>query len=184
MPPATDNIQPSLRRRNGRLRALVVGAGLGLVVAALVGLAFAFWIGRNPLPLITRDDLEAAIERWEQHGPASYDIDLMVDGAWPGPVHVEVRDGEVTAMTRNGVTPSQQRTWVYWTVPELFETIRTDFDSSEADQPFGAPAGSETTMRAEFDPELGYPKKYQRQVLVRAHNLDVQWEVTRFEAMR
>jgi len=179
MSTSTDNAQASPRRRRGRLRAVALGGALGAIVATVVGLVVAFWIGRNPLPLITRADLDVALERWEQRGPASYDIDLMVGGTWPGPVHVEVREGTVTAMTRNGETPTQQRTWVYWMVPELFATIRADFDSAEADLPFGAPAGSKTTMRAEFDPQLGYPRKYQRQVL--GANLGVEWEVTRFE---
>jgi Family of unknown function (DUF6174) len=182
MSTSTDNAQPSPRRRRNRLRPLVLGAVLGLVVAAFVGIVLAMWFGRNPLPPITRADLEAAKERWDKNGPTSYNIDLMLGGKRPGPIHVEVRGGEVTAMTRDGVTPSQRRTWVYWTVPEQFETIRADFDSAEAKQPFGAPPGTKTIMRAEFDPELGYPKKYQRQVL--GTDLDVQWEVTRFEVVR
>jgi len=183
MPIATDNTQPSSRSRRSRLRPLVLGIGLGLVVAVFAGFALAIWLGRNPLPRITRANLEAAIERWEKHGPASYNIDLMLGGKRPGPIHVEVRKGEVTAMTRDGVTPSQRRTWGYWTVPEQFETLRADFDSADdSEHPFGAPAGSQSVMRAEFDAELGYPKQYQRQVL--GTDLDVQWEVTRFEAIR
>ena len=53
---------------------------------------------------------------------ASYNIDLKLGGKTPGTVHVEVRNHEVTAMTRDGVTPSQRRTWDYWSVPEQFET--------------------------------------------------------------
>ena len=33
----------------------------------------------------------------------------MLEGQRPGPVHVEVRDGEVTHMTRDGVEPRQRR---------------------------------------------------------------------------
>ncbi len=180
--PSEDARLSSDKPRRGKLRPLLVGAGLGTVIAALMGIAATIWLWRNTLPIVTRADLEAAIQRWDKHGPASYNIDLKLGGKTPGTVHVEVRNHEVTAMTRDGVTPSQRRTWDYWSVPEQFETIRADFDSAEDPQrPFGAPAGSKVMMRAEFDPELGYPRNYQRQVL--GTDLDVQWEVTRFEAI-
>ena len=44
-----------------------------------------------------------------------------------------------------------------------------------------SPGGLEGDDAAEFDPEFGYPRNYQRQVL--GTDLDVQWEVTRFEVI-
>ena len=35
------------------------------------------------------------MERWQQSGPASYDLDVELRGAQPGEVHVEVRQREV-----------------------------------------------------------------------------------------
>ena len=67
-------------------------------------------------------------------------------------------------------------------MPEQFETIRQDFDSSEKPGGFGAAAGTETILKAEFDPQYGYPRRYQRFVL--GTDLDVEWHVTRFEAVR
>ena len=116
-------------------------------------------LGCEPsLPVITRADLATAEARWQKQGPASYSMDLMIGGRRPGPVHIEVRDGKVTRMTRDGVTPSQPRTWEYWTVPEQFETIRQDFDSAETAGGFGAAPGTQTILKAEFDPQYGYPR--------------------------
>ncbi len=132
-------------------------------------------------PTITRADLAAAERRWTEHGPRTYDADITIGGRQPGEVHIEVRNGEVTRFTRDGVTPSQKRTWVYWTVREQFETIRQDFDSAETSGGFGAPAGSEVLIKAEFDREYGYPKRYQRFVL--GTDLNVSWETSSFTAI-
>ena len=90
------------------------------------------FLQRGPtVPEITRADLEAAEKKWAATKPAGYDMDITILGRQPGLVHIEVRGGAVTKMTRDGVTPAQSRTWEYWTVPEQFETIQQDFDSSE-----------------------------------------------------
>ena len=105
--------------------------------------------------------LATAEKKWEAEKPAGYDMDITIGGRQPGVVHIEVRASTVTKMTRDGVTPSQSRTWEYWTVPEQFETIRQDFDSSETVGGFGAAPGSQTILKADFDPHYGYPKRYQ-----------------------
>ena len=91
---------------------------------------------------------------------------------------IRAADFILTKMTRDGVTPSQSRTWEYWTVPEQFETIRQDFDSSETAGGFGAAPGSQTILKAEFDQQYGYPRRYQRFVL--GTDLAVEWDVTHF----
>ena len=159
-----------------------MGLALGVLLALVSILAVAV-ARRGPVaPEITRQDLAAAEGRWQEHGPASYNMDLMIGGRQAGPVHIEVRDGNVTRMTRDGVVPSQRRTWDYWTVPEQFETIRQDFDSAETSGGFGAAPGTQTILRADFDPQYGYPRHYQRFVL--GTNLNVDWLVTHFELVR
>jgi Family of unknown function (DUF6174) len=192
------DVAPRKRRRS---RTLVTAAGILVGVAIGLGLVFAalIWNRKASAPIVTREDLAAAERRWNDRGPASYNMDLEIGGRQPGPVHIEVRDGRVTRMTRNGVTPSQPRTWAYWTVPEQFETIRQDFDSAETPGGFGAAVGTQTILKAEFDPEFGYPRRYQRFVLASkapsqsptpspqvtsgGADLDVEWIVTRFAAI-
>ena len=167
-------------RRRSRAPAVALGVLLGVAVAA--GGMFALSIAHRgeQMPRITRQDLEAAARRWDEHGPASYDMDISIGGRRPGPVYIEVRGGRVTRMTRDGVVPSQPRTWEYWTVPGQFDTIRQDFDSAETPGGFGVLAVTETIFRAEFDPRYGYPRRYERTVL--GTNLDVDWTVTSFKA--
>ncbi|HVU86379.1 MAG TPA: DUF6174 domain-containing protein [Pirellulales bacterium] len=169
-----------LRPRRSRLRtsALVLGVAGGLAVG-LAGLLLFMILKRGPtLPEITRAGLAVAEQKWNAAQPPGYDMDIVIGGRQPGEVHIEVRRGTVTKMTRDGVTPSQSRTWEYWTVPEQFETIRQDFDSSETEGGFGAAPGAQTILKGEFDPQYGYPRRYERHVL--GTDLTVEWTVTRF----
>jgi len=178
---SNDGPLPRRPRRRVSAAALTLGLGAG-VVMALVAILVVAIARRGPIvPVIKRDDLARAERLWDDQGPASYNMDLTIGGRQPGVVHIEVRDGKVTQMTRDGVTPSQSRTWEYWTVPEQFETIRQDFDSAETAGGFGAPPGTQTILKAAFDPRFGYPRRYERYVL--GTNLDVEWAVTRFEAV-
>ena len=165
-------------RRKIRATALALGVLAGVALALVGGLAVVIAGRGQAPPTISREDLTAAERLWSAQGPASYDMDIMIGGRQPGPVHIEVRAGKVTRMTRDGITPTQARTWEYWTVPEQLETIRQDFDSAETQGGFGAPAGAETILKAQFDPQYGYPRRYQRIVL--GTDLDVEWEATRF----
>jgi len=163
-------------------RTVIAGAILGAIAALVAGTMALFWIGGDRLPQITRAELERASTRWDEQGPAHYRAQIRITGRQPGVVEIEVRDGQAVTMTRDGVTPSQQRTWDYWTVPNQFEMIRQDFDSAEDPEGgFGAPAGSRAVFRAEFDPEFGYPRRYERVVL--GTPLDAGWEVVRFDRL-
>ena len=183
--------QPSTPRRSARQKtkfsrsALLGGVVLGSV-AALLGFA-ALWLIRTSsqqerIPTLTRAAYEQAVARWEAHGPASYDMDVEIRGRRAGQVQIEVRNGEVTQMARDGHTPQQRRTWDYWTVPTLLDTIGQELDmAADPVAGFHAPAGSVVVQQAEFDPTLGYPRRYRRLIL--GTPLDVEWIVMRFEAV-
>ncbi len=159
-------------------RRLLMVVGL-FVSATLVGGGLWAWWHRGATPTLTDAALTAAEVRWETAGPPSYDLDLVIEGRQPGDVHIEVRSGVVTAMTRDGRTPSQRRTWDYWTVPNQFATIRQDCASAQNPAGgFGAPPGSRVLQRARFDAEYGYPLRYERTVL--GTPLDVRWHITTF----
>jgi len=149
---------------------MVAGALLG-VLLVVFGTIAVRWVREqvDAPPLLTDAALEAAWKQWEANGPSNYDLDAIAIGIRAGSVHVEVRGGEVTAMTRDGVTPSQRRTWHYWSVDGLLETAELDL----------AAAGAELMVRAEFDDQFGYPKRYQRIPLDTQPNSG--WEVTAFE---
>lgn len=166
-------------RKRGRATWIALVVASAIVVALLGAFAIVLLARRSLPPPITREDLDATEQRWLERGPQSYDVDLMLSGRQSGPIHVEVRDGLVTRMQRNGVVPSQRRTWDYWSVPNQFATIRQDFDSAENPLGgFGVAAGAEVDIRAEFDPEFGFPRRYYRTVSGTPY--DVEWETTSF----
>ncbi len=172
-----EGVSPSRRRRSWQWFLI------GVIAVGLAGLAAATLVRRlgDRMPPLTEAAFSAALDRWEQHGPASYDLDLTLGGARPGTVHVEVRDQVVTAFERDGYTPEQRRLWATWSVPGQFETIELELEGAlDPQQEMGFEAGTEFLLRAEFDPALGYPRGFQRVVL--GGGPEVYWRVTRFAA--
>ena len=159
------------RYRVGRMVAVV------LLTAGLVTLSWAavgIWktVRQPSLPALTRADFDAAGRRWQQRAPADYDVDLILHGDQQGTVHVEVRKGEVTQMLRDGVAPKRRGSWDYWSVPGQLDVIEVDLDTADR-------GAAQLVLRAVFDAELGYAKRYQRIDLVSRH--EAGWEVRRFE---
>ena len=158
----------------------MLGAAAGglLTLAAIIALSAVS--RRQAAPELTSGTLQAAQERWQANGPTDYGMDLVVTGRQASRYHVEVRGGKPTQVLRND-RPITPRSWQYWTVPGLFEVLEHDMDC--ADDPtrgFGAKPGSRAVLRAEFDAELGYPRKFERLILGEPH-LDMTWQVTKFE---
>jgi hypothetical protein len=156
-------------------------AGL-IVVGVILAIAMMLqlFVARQ-IPDLTEASLVSAQRRWQEHGPASYELDLEIKGARPGVVHVEVRDGEVTTMTRDGREPSQPRTWHVWSVPGQFETIERELElAADPEYEMQAAAGTELWLRAEFDPKYGYPRQFHR--IVFGGGPEVYWRVTKFQA--
>lgn len=166
-------------RRRVRPAALVLGVLLGLGLVVVVGLV-AMLVSRDTTPRLTAAAYAAAVARWDANGPASYNLDLDLSGRRPGKIHVEVRDGEVVHMTRDGVEPKQERTWYYWTVQGQFDTIGQELEMAQQPaESFESPQATNVVMWAEFDPQYGYPRKYDRVVL--GTNFEIHWQVTKFE---
>jgi hypothetical protein len=167
--------------RRFRPAALIMGTLLGAMAVAAGLLTYAF-LNRNTTPLLTRAEYEAAADRWNANAPASYNLDLVLSGNRPGKIHVEVRDGQATKMERDGVVPIQERTWYYWTVPGMMDTIAEELEMAESPaESFNASGASEVIQRAEFDPKYGYPRKYDRVVL--GADYETHWEITKFEPL-
>jgi hypothetical protein len=166
-------------RARARKHPFARGLVWGLLAALTVTIAISIFRGRESVPRLTKAAYDAALARWEQNGPADYDLDLELGGKRPGPIHVEVRGGEVTRMTRDGVVPNQKRTWDYWSVAGQLETIGEELEMArQPAKSFGAPGAAEVVMWADFDPHYGYPCRYDRVVL--GADLEVHWKITRF----
>ncbi len=131
------------------------------------------------MPRLTQAAYDQAARLWDEHGPASYDLDLELEGNRPGKIHVEVRDGQVVHMTRDGVEPKQERTWFYWSVPGQLDTIAEELEMArDPAQSFDSPKATQVVIWGEFDPYYGYPKRYDRVVL--GTNFEIHWKTISF----
>src|SRR5689334_3660362 len=89
-----------------RARAYVFAVASVALAVACILLALKYFVAER-LPDLTEATLQAATDRWSERGPADYDMDIDLRGARPGNVHVEVRNGAVTAQTRDGRVPGR-----------------------------------------------------------------------------
>jgi len=158
---------------------LLIVAGILLLIYAV--LLLARWTLRDDTPLLTDDALAKAEERWQTSGPASYDLELELGGARPGIIHIEVRNHQVTNLTRDGKTPPK-RTWYVWSVPGMFDTLTRSLEiAADPATEIDATKDTRWILRARFDPKFGYPQSY-RQIVV-GTGPEVTWEVRHFEVI-
>lgn len=147
-----------------------------LAAALLIGIAFLM-IGslkQDLPPELTRKSFDSAWDTWQANAPPDYHIEIEVVGPQPATYAVEVRDTKVVAAMRNGEPlPPQPRTMRTWSVPGMFDTIEHDVMRIEKPEP------SQLSLRAEFDPELGYPSKYFRNDY--RNRFEMRWTVTGFK---
>ncbi len=169
-----DSSAESKSRVSPRTVAFVLASAA--LAAVCVLLALQYFVAER-LPELSEATLQAASERWQKIGPASYDLDLELGGAQPGIVHVEVRNKEVTLEIRDGRTPGRW-TWDTWSVPGLFDTLSQDLQIAEdPEQQIQAVPGTKWRLRCEFDPQYGYPLQYHRLV---TGGPEVFWRVVAF----
>lgn len=176
----SDGAVPDIGDNRGRLSHKATLFVLGSIVFAVASLVLSleFFVVER-IPVLTEADLTNAQKLWQQHGPASYDMDIELRGARPGNVHVNVRNRVVMAETRDGLVPPEH-TWDTWSVPGMFNTIELDMGTAEnPEQTIGAPPGTKWQLRCEFDPKLGIPRRYHRMA---SFGPEVYWRVTKFEA--
>ncbi len=185
--PLQQLVEPTNSRVEGSPLAKLQRRGI-LAAAILAGVllgwaSITFWTHRRPLPILTPDGFQAARLTWETHGPDSYNIETKVSGRQGATYYVEVRQGEVVRATRNGQALTQQRTLGTWSVPGMFGTIEADIGNLI--QHASGNAGPETPnvhLRCYFDPRFAYPARYHRTEMAgTSGNIEVSWEVTRFD---
>ena len=151
-------------------------ASMALAVACVV-LALQYFVAER-LPDLTEAALQAATERWKHTDRQTMTWISRFVGAQPGIVHVEVRDKQVTAETRDGRVPPRH-TWDTWSVPGMLDMLSQDMATAEnPEQMIQAPPGTKWRLRCEFDPKLGIPLRYHRLV---TGGPEVYWVVTSFQ---
>lgn len=164
-------------RGSAGMRAIVLAVGACIIAITSIVFALQYFVAER-LPELSEASLEQATKLWDKRGPASYDMDIELRGARPGQVHVEVRDRDVVAETRDGREPGRW-TWKTWSVPGMFDTLSQDLQIGEnPEQQIQAAKGTKWRLRCEFDTQFGYPSRYHRMV---TGGPEVFWRVTKFE---
>lgn len=169
-----------------RMRRITVYTTAGIlgVAAGIAGLLLIVVVRHQQiLPKFTPEAFYNAKLRWQDNGPSSYNIEVAVTGRQAATYYAEVRDGEVFAATRDGEVLSRLRTVDTWTIPGMFTTIQSDVTNVER---HAAGTASHDTpqvlLRGYFDERHGTPMRYHRTELRKwGPNVEVMWEVTRFE---
>ena len=172
-----DSDTPDAGNTKRRMSLLIVIL-LTVPVCLFLGMAVLIIVLNGNAPeTLTRAEFEAARQKWKAQGPSSYNVDVEVRGKQPAKYHVEVRQGEVVAYTRNGLTPRNRGTWETWTIPGQYEMIAHELNAADNPQAvFGVPKDASVWQHAEFDAQLGYPRRYERRVLTT--DLWIEWLTT------
>jgi hypothetical protein len=184
-PPDSDRREQARRsrRRLNVIVALAAGGVLGLLAAGCLAVgvpAFVSWLDRPTT--LTRAQLDEARRRWQENGPLDYNLDVRVTGLRAADYHVEVRDGEPVSATIDGRPLRNRRTFGTWSVPGMLATIESDVDHVEERAEQANPRTARLTLRGDFDPQYGFPRRYHRMEWGEAgSDQEVTWEVTSFQ---
>ena len=150
---------------------IVLGLALGVAVALLLFV-------REPGRGLDDEALAEARARWSRSGPASYSLEIETGGSMEAAHRMEVRDGEVVAMTTNGVEAARSA-WEYWSVDGLFAFLETEIaNAADPKRAYGVEPG-QVVLRVRFDADYGYPEFFLRHVMGRQRGIE--WRVTSFE---
>lgn len=148
----------------------------GLSFTLLLGIVF-FAPFKRGRPL-TRERLREARRRWREKDLKDYDLEIRVGGSQRAFHRIQVRGGKVVRMTTGGADVGS-RPGRYWTVEGLFGFLETELEhAGKPERAYGVKDPSQVVLRAEFDPEWGFPRRFLRHVMGRS--LEARWEVISF----
>lgn len=149
--------------------------GLACAIVAVVALVLSLRGAGDPL---TEKALAAARKRWAEHGPSDYTLEIDRGGAQQDHCHIEVKGGVVTSMTVDG-EPVGERVRTQWSVEGIFVFLAEELANREhPDAAFGVSDPDEVVLRASFDPEYGYPRRFLRHVI--GQRQSVEWDIVEF----
>jgi len=149
--------------------------GLACAIVAVV----LFVLSRRPAgdPL-TEEALAAARKRWSEHGLRDYTLEIERLGAQQDHCHIEVKGGVVASMTVDG-EPVGERVREQWSVEGIFVFLAEELSNrAHPEVTFGVSDPEQVVLRASFDPEYGYPRRFLRHVI--GQRRSVEWEIVAF----
>ena len=120
---------------------------------------------RTP-PELKEAELQAAQATWKAQGIKNYDLAIefvAINNVEKDTFEylVQCRDGKVAKLLRDNVEIPSQEERDRWSVDRMFQDIQEDIEKRKSGT-FNTAQGVRVLLIAEFDPELGYPKKYRK----------------------
>jgi hypothetical protein len=118
---------------------------------------------------VTARSIAEARRRWDHAGIRNYDLEWTSSGLSRAHYVVVVRGGEVRSIA--SILPDGKSMEVHPVEPKfygvegLFMVIGDELAQLRTRTPFGQPKGTKAILRFTPDPELGYPRRYRRDVL-------------------
>lgn len=167
---------PGFLRRVRPWHVLVV-----LCIVPVVLIAADSMIRKKPPPQVTMQDVDQARRLWESRGPASYDLSIEFSSGYLGATtfDIAVRGGKVTRVLKDGAVEVRDNP-EYWTVANQFDVIAKDIATRDAGE-FHVRQNVRVELYADFDPELGYTRRFER--IAKRSPQNYKWRVTRFQAV-
>lgn len=133
-------------------------------LAVVVLLVATPWTLRGRMHRLSEEDLDTARSVWRRSGVRDYDLDVEISGATAGRYSIVVRDGRLQSIERDG-RPANPAESDQWTVEGLFKTIDRELQMAwDGARAMRLPEGVQLVILGRFDPTLGYPIDYVRQV--------------------
>jgi len=153
-----------------RMFSAIMGVAAGVVIIVL--------INRDTTPVVTQAILDEAMQRWADAAPANYDMEVETTGTRRQHTYqLQVRNGQVTALSIDGNALRKDRLTDTWTVPRQFEYIQNDLDAmARLLDP------REMRLVANFDAKLGFPLRYRSKAT--KTRPETSWIVVRFEIVK
>jgi hypothetical protein len=139
---------------------------LGLLAAAAVAIPLWFNLSQQLRP----EDLQAARARWQQNGPADYDLEYTQQGLTPEQFTVRVRRHRVESVTSAG-RPLPPGSYPFDDMESLFRFIA---DRLEEDS---RPESPRTYAVAGFSPRDGHVIHYVHSVVTRRERIQIDVEL-------
>jgi uncharacterized protein DUF6174 len=155
---------PPVTRKKNRTWVWYFGI-LAVLSAAATTTMIAYNLGQQLKP----DTLQAAVARWNEHGPADYDMEYTKQTGAADSLEtnvVEVRGGKVVKVVRapglrtkdTQWQPVEERLYPHYSVPALFGFMN-DFLAQDR-----RPGRPRVFVRAAFDEQDGHLTRYVRSV--------------------
>jgi len=169
-PPAASSKPPATGlRKKSRTWIWIFGA-----LFLLGSLAVLINYGYNLQQQLTPAELQAARQRWDQHGPANYDLRVQIRRHSPAPgdpavidnYSLQIRDGKVTNAVMNDAV-LERRYWDEFDMPGLFDSID---EFLRRDRKPGQP---QTFLKGTFDRRDGRLLKFIRRVRGSTERLEI-----------